>query len=137
MVQDGQNMFRKCPEMFRKWSKMVKKGSKLVRKRSGNVKDRIRKWQEMVKKCQEMFGKWSENVKKCSEMITILSKIDNNKKQKRGKKYGLYSSSLSAEGTKAGSKKKKRSTTLPISMVHSCFLCSFLFFWFKSFHMAR
>ena len=58
-------------------------------------------------------------------MVRISSKIYNNKKIKE--KYILYTSSLSAEGAKAGSKKRKRSTILPISMVQSFFLCSFLF----------
>ena len=81
----------------------------------GNVQDMVRKCSEMVKKCQEMVRKWSENVKKWSEMIRILSKID--KQTKKREKYILYASSLSADGAKAGSKKRKRSTILPISIV--------------------
>ena len=71
--------------------------------------------QEMFRKCQEMVRKWSENVKKWSEMFRILSKID--KQTKKREKYILYASSLSADGAKAGSKKRKRSTILPNSMV--------------------
>ena len=47
--------------------------------------------------------------------------------QKEGK-YFLYTSSLSAEGAKAGSKKRKRSTILLISMVQSFFCVLFFSF---------
>ena len=70
----------------------------------------------------------SGNVKKLPEIIRILSKIDN-KTKKRGK-YILCTSSLSAEGAKACSKQRKRSTILPIIMVQS-FFC-LLFFSFSS-----
>ena len=46
-------------------------------------------------------------------------------KQKRGK---TYTSSLSAEGAKAGSKKRKRSTILPIFMVQFFFCVLFFSF---------
>ena len=89
----------------------------------------VKKFREMVRKCQEMVI----NFKTWSEMVRISSKIYNNKKIKE--KYILYTSSLSAEGAKAGSKKRKRSTILPFSMDQSFFfvlffsLCSNLSIW--------
>ena len=62
--------FRKClgygQEMAGNGQEMSVNGQELVRNLSGNVR------------------KWSANAKKWSEIIRILSKIDNNKKQKKG-----------------------------------------------------
>ena len=112
---------------------IVQNGQEMVQNKPGH-------YQEMFKKCQEMlrvgnFRKWSENIKKWSKIIRILSKIEKQTKQRR--KFILYTSSLSAEGAKAGSKKKETLNHPPHFYGSIFFLCSFLFFLFKSFHMAR
>ena len=86
---------------------------------AGNGQEMSGNGQELVRKCQEMVRKWSE-------IIRIMSKIV--KHTKKREEYILYTSSLSAEGAKACSKKRKRSTILPISMVQSFFCVLFFSF---------
>ena len=129
-VRNWSNMVGKWSIMVRKCQEMTKKLFKMVRKWSG---EKPGHYQEMFKKCQEMlrvgnFRKWSENIKKWSKIIRILSKIEKQTKQRR--KFILYTSSLSAEGAKAGSKKKE-TLNHPPHFYGSIFFCV-LFFSFCS-----
>ena len=124
---NSQEMVRKCLVIFRKCQEMSENGLKW----SGNgpgwpwniqqVSETGPRWSgngpsqsgNVLKMSRNSliwkYGPlWSLNVKKWSEMIRILSKTTT---KKRGK-YILYTSSLSVEGAKAGSKKRKRSTIL-------------------------
>ena len=133
MVHYGQKMSGNDQEI-------VQNGQEMVEKNPGH-------YQEMFKKCQEMlrvgnFRKWSENIKKWSKIIRILSKIEKQTKQRR--KFILYTSSLSAEGAKAGSKKKGNAQPSSPFLWFNLFLCYFLFFSFCSygqvdrlFHMSH
>ena len=150
MVEDSQKTYRK----FQEWSKMVRKWPKMVKKSSGNV----RKWSENAKRWCKMSRKlchrpilfkmiqygprWSKMVHdglKWSNMVwnsSRWSKIPKWSKMLEAlEKIYLKTYGLSAEGAKAGGKKRKRSTILPISIVQSFFcvlffsFCSILSIW--------
>ena len=76
----------------------------------------------------------SGNVKKWSEIIRILSKIY--KQQKEGKIHFVYVQP--ERRRREGLQQKKETLNHPPHFYGSVyFLCYFLFFLFKSFHMAR
>ena len=109
-------MAENCQEMAREWSEMIWTGLK---------------WAEIVP--------WSNIVQDDPRWFTMVQdgpRFQNGQRcLKHWKKYTLHTYCLSAKGAKAGGRKKKRSTILPISLVQSFFcvlffsLCSNLSIW--------
>ena len=117
-------MVRKCQEIIQDCQKMFKKGQEMLRIGSRNCW----KWSRNVRKL-------SGNVRKWSEIIRILSKIDKQTK-KSGKIHLLY---IQPERRRRQGWQQKKETTLnhpPHFYGSIFFLCSFLFFLFKSFHIG-
>merc|ERR1711971_289649 len=82
---------------------------------------------------QELVRKWSENVKKWSEIIRIWSRID-----KQTKKKGKIQTIQPERRRREGLQQKKETLNYSSTFLwFNLFLCYFLFFLFKSFHLAR
>ena len=134
-------MVRKCQEiilMVWKCSRNVRNFRKCLgygQEMAGNGQEMSVNGQELVRNFSGNVRKWSANAKKWSEIIRILSKIDKQTK-KRGEIHLVYVQP--ERRRREGLQQKKETLNHPPHFYCSIFfLCSFLFFLFKSFHMAR